>query len=75
MTNAPAGIVYNPATGNWSLAVGDIVVGDIATIYTKVGSTFDRERAIELARSVYPGAEREFRALLDKIDRDEPIAI
>jgi hypothetical protein len=29
----------------------------------------------ELAGLAYPEAEREFRALLDKIDRGEPISI
>ena len=35
----------------------------------------DRERMIQLAREVFPGADREFKALLDRVDRDEPITI
>lgn len=50
-------------------------VTDIGSICLAVGDSLDRERAIDLARSVYPGAEREFRDLLDKLDRGDPIAI
>lgn len=50
-------------------------VVDIGAVYARRGAELDRDKAIELARLVYPGAETEFRALLDKLDRDEPIAI
>lgn len=50
-------------------------VTDIALVYQTAGSELDRAMMIELAGLVYPGAEREFRELLDKIDRDEPISI
>jgi hypothetical protein len=41
---------------------------------TEVGAALQL-KAIEPSRLVYPGAEREFSELLDKIDRGEPIAI
>lgn len=50
-------------------------VGDITLIYLTAGATLDRAMMIELARLVYPGAEDEFRGLLDKIDRRDPISI
>ena len=49
-------------------------VGDIVQVYRQ-GDHLDRAAMIELSRLVYPGAEREFSELLDKIDRGEPIAI
>ena len=49
-------------------------VGDIVHVYRQDGG-LDRAQMIELSRLVYPGAEREFTDLLDKIDRGEPIAI
>lgn len=48
---------------------------DLRVVYQAVGDELDRERAIKLSRKVYPGAEREFRELLDKIDRNEPLTI
>ena len=50
-------------------------VGDLSLIYQTAGDDLDRVRILELSRLVYPGAEREFSELLDKIDRDEPISI
>jgi hypothetical protein len=50
-------------------------VTDIAFVYQTAGGELDRPMMIELAGLVYPGAEREFGELLDKIDRDEPISI
>jgi hypothetical protein len=50
-------------------------IADITSICMAVGAALDRELAIDLSRLVYPGAEREFRELLDKIDRGDPIAI
>lgn len=49
-------------------------VGDIVQVYRQ-DDRLDRAAMIELSRLVYPGAEREFSELLDKIDRGEPIAI
>lgn len=49
-------------------------VGDIVQVYRQ-DEHLDRAAMVELSRLVYPGAEREFRELLDKIDRGEPIAI
>lgn len=48
---------------------------DLSYVYEIAGDGLDRALMTELARLVYPGAEREFGELLDKIDRDEPIAI
>jgi len=48
---------------------------DLSYVYEAGGGSLDRKLMIELSRLVYPGAEREFSELLDKIDRDEPIAI
>jgi hypothetical protein len=50
-------------------------VTDLSYVYEVAGDSLDRALMIELSRLVYPGAEREFGELLDKIDRDEPIAI
>ena len=50
-------------------------VGDIALVYQTAGGELDRAMMIELAGLVYPGAEREFGELLDKIDRGAPISI
>ena len=50
-------------------------VGDIMRIYRRLSSKLDLAMMIELSRLVYPGAEVEFRALIGKIDRNEPIAI
>jgi hypothetical protein len=50
-------------------------VTDLSYVYGVAGGDLDRKLMIELSRLVYPGAEREFSELLDKIDRDEPIAI
>jgi hypothetical protein len=51
-------------------------VSDIAALYLTVeGDQLDREESIRLGGFAYPGAERELRNLLDKIDRGEPLAI
>jgi len=51
-------------------------VGDIAALYLAAEpDQLDREEAIRLGGLAYPGAEREVRALLDKLDRGDPIAI
>jgi hypothetical protein len=49
-------------------------VADIGFVYQAAGK-LDRAMMIKLSRLVYPGAEVEFRELIGKIDRDEPIAI
>lgn len=49
---------------------------DLRTVYRTVGADqLDRDEMLELAGFAYPGAEREFSALLGKIDRGEPISI
>jgi hypothetical protein len=50
-------------------------VNDIAFICEVAGTELDRALMLKLSELVYPGAEREFSELLDKIDRDEPISI
>jgi hypothetical protein len=50
-------------------------IGDIIRVYRISKSKLDRALMIKLSRLVYPGAEVEFRELIGKIDRDEPIAI
>jgi hypothetical protein len=50
-------------------------VTDLGNVYEDHRGDIDRAAMIELSRLVYPGAEREFTELLDKIDRGEPIAI
>jgi hypothetical protein len=50
-------------------------VTDLRRVYRTAGDELDRAMMIELAKLVYPGAEREFRELLDKIDRGDPISI
>ncbi len=51
----------------------DIV--DIVAICEVPGITLDRAAMLELARSIYPGAERALEDLLDKLERNEPISI
>jgi hypothetical protein len=48
---------------------------DIAALCLTQGAKIDREETIRLGGMAYPGAERELRALLDKIDRGEPLSI
>lgn len=50
-------------------------MADLIRVYQTAFDEIDRARMIELSKLVHPGAEREFSELLDKIDRDEPIAI
>ncbi|HEY0988524.1 MAG TPA: hypothetical protein VGD80_15775 [Kofleriaceae bacterium] len=50
-------------------------VTDIGFVYHAVGGKLDRAMMIELSRLVYPGAETEFRELIGKIARNEPVAI
>jgi hypothetical protein len=49
---------------------------DLRKIYRAVGADgLDRGYLLRLGALVYPGAERELEALLDKIDRGDPIAV
>lgn len=48
---------------------------DIGLVYETAKAGLDRALMIELSRQVYAGAEAEFRELLDKLDRGEPISI
>jgi hypothetical protein len=50
-------------------------IGELVALYHAAAAKLDRAMMIELSRLVYPGAEAEFRELIGKIDRDEPIAI
>lgn len=50
-------------------------VADIAYVYEAADGTLDRALMLKLSELVYPGAEEEFRALLGKIDRGDPISI
>lgn len=50
-------------------------VTDIAFIYEVAGAELDRALMVELSGLVYPGAEREFGELLDKLGRGDPISI
>ncbi len=48
---------------------------DLIRLYQTVAPHLDRAEATCLAGLAYPGAEREFTALLDKIDRGEEVNI
>jgi len=49
---------------------------DLAKVYRAVEpGQFDHEQAVRLGGLAYPGAERELRKLLDKIDRGKPLSI
>jgi hypothetical protein len=49
---------------------------DLRTIYHAVGGDqLDRDEMIQLAGLVYPHADREFRELLEKIDRGDPVSL
>jgi hypothetical protein len=50
-------------------------ISDISYVYEVVSAELDRAMMLDLARLVYPGAEREFAELLDKLDRGDPISI
>ena len=51
-------------------------VSDIAALYLEAEpDQLDRKEIIRLGDLAYPGAKRELRALLDKIDRGKPLAI
>jgi hypothetical protein len=49
---------------------------DLRALYLAVGQDqLDSELMNDLAAQVYPGAEREFGQLLEKIERGEPITV
>jgi hypothetical protein len=48
---------------------------DLIRVYQALEAEFDRAGAIQLARRVYPGAEREFETVLDRIDRGEDVSL
>jgi hypothetical protein len=50
-------------------------MADLCSLCEAVGSELDRALMLKLSELVYPGAEEEFRALLGKIDRGDPISI
>jgi hypothetical protein len=50
-------------------------VGDITLVYQTARHELDRALMLKLSELVYPGAEEEFRELLGKIDRGDPISI
>lgn len=50
-------------------------MADLIALYQDHKIRLDRERLIRLGGTAYPGAEREFAALLDRIDRGDPISI
>lgn len=48
---------------------------DLISLYNEASGALDRERILSFAAQVYPGAEREFGDILDRIDNGEPISI
>lgn len=48
---------------------------DMIKLYEAGGSSLDRNEMIRLAALVYPGAEREFTTMIDKLDRGEAVSI
>ncbi|HET7499860.1 MAG TPA: hypothetical protein VFK02_02625 [Kofleriaceae bacterium] len=50
-------------------------VTDLSYLHEVAADQLDRALMTELASHVYPGAEREFSELLDKIERGDPISI
>jgi hypothetical protein len=48
---------------------------DLIHVYQAAGADFDRLAAIELSKSIYPGAERELAAVLDRIDGGEDVGL
>lgn len=48
---------------------------DLINVYQATGADFDREAALRYGTMVYPGAERELAAMLDRIDRGEGLAL
>jgi hypothetical protein len=67
---------YLAAIGPWrARAKRTRDVADLIAVYQGNLGRLDRERLVRLGGLAYPGAEREFRALLDRIDRGEAISI
>ena len=50
-------------------------VADLIRLYRAAGADFDRPAALRHASLVYPRAETEFAAILDRIDRGEDVSI
>jgi hypothetical protein len=49
---------------------------DLRAVYNAVGpDDLDRAEMVRLSALVYPGAERQFQALLDRVDRGDPIDV
>lgn len=48
---------------------------DLINVYQSAGADFDRDAAIRYGTMVYPGAERELAAILDRIDRGEDVPL
>jgi hypothetical protein len=48
---------------------------DLIRVYKAGEGRLDRRRMIALAGEVFPGADREFERLLERVDRDEPITL
>jgi hypothetical protein len=48
---------------------------DLINVYQSSGADFDRDAAIRYSAAVYPGAERELAAILDRIDRGEDVQL
>lgn len=48
---------------------------DLINVYQAAGADFDRDAATRYGATVYPGAERELAAMLDRIDRGEDIPL
>lgn len=48
---------------------------DLIAVYQASSEGLDRGLMSELAKLAYPGAQRELEALLDKVDRGEPLTI
>jgi hypothetical protein len=48
---------------------------DLINVYQSQGEDFDRDGALELAKTVYPGAEKELAKMLDGIDSGHAVPI
>ncbi|MBI4263510.1 MAG: hypothetical protein HY657_03965 [Acidobacteria bacterium] len=48
---------------------------DLINVYQSAGAEFDRQSAVQYSSAVYPGAERDFAAMLDRIDRGEDVQL
>jgi hypothetical protein len=49
---------------------------DLGAVYDAVGAdSLDRDEMIRLSALAYPGAEKAFQSLLERLDRGDPIEI